>query len=65
METALLSDINKENNYILNLIKSLDNKETLNTTLSEYINKIIYSHIDNGSFYDNIFKNNNIILIFY
>ena len=65
MEATLLSDINKEINNILNLIKVLDNKETLNTTLPEDINKIISSHIDNGSFYDYIFKNNNIILIFY
>ena len=65
MEAALLSDINKENNNILKLIKVLDNKKTLNTTLPEDINKIISSHIDNGSFYDNIIKNNNIILIFY
>ena len=61
IEAALLSDINEENNNILNLIKVLDNKEILNTTLPGYINKIISSHIDNESFYDNIFKNNNII----
>ena len=61
IEAALLSDINEENNNILNLIKVLDNKEILNTTLPGYINKIISSHIDNESFCDNIFKNNNII----
>ena len=62
---ALLNVENAASNYILDLIKVLDNKETLNTTLPEDINKIISSHIDNGSFYDYIFKNNNIILIFY
>ena len=61
IEAALLSDINEENNNILNLIKVLDNKEILNTTLPGYIKKIISSHIDNESFCDNIFKNNNII----
>ena len=61
IEAALLSDINEDNNNILNLIKVLDSKEILNTTLPGYINKIISSHIDNESFYDNIFKNNNII----
>ena len=58
---SLLNSNNDENNNILNLIKVLDNKEVLNTTLPGYINKIISSHIDNELFYDIISKNNNII----
>ena len=61
LEGALINNNNEENNCILNLIKVLDNKEIINTTLPGYINKIISSHIDNALFYDNIYKNNNII----
>ena len=61
LEGALINNNNEENNYVLNLIKVLDNKEIINTTLPGYINKIIISHIDNALFYDNIYKINNII----
>ena len=58
-----LLNYNKEenNNNILNLIKVLDNKEVLNSTLPGYINKIINSHIENDLLYENIRKNNIII----
>ena len=58
---SLLNDNNDENKNILNLIKVLDNKEILNTTLPGYINKIISSHMDNELFCDILMKNNNII----
>ena len=60
IEQSLLAS-DTENNYILNLLKVLDNKEVLNTTLPGYINKIITSHLENELLYDNILKNNNII----
>ena len=59
---ALLNDENAASNYILDLLKVLDNKEVLNTTLPGYINKIITSHIENDFLYDNIDKNNSIIM---
>ena len=62
LEGALINNNTEENNNILNLLKVLDNKEIINTTLPGYINNIISSHIDNELFYDNIYKNNNIIL---
>ena len=61
LEAAIINEIKEENNNILNLIKVLDNKEILNTTLPGYINKIISSHIENESFFENIYKNNNMI----
>ena len=61
IEGALLIYDNEENNNILNLIKVLDNKEVLNSTLPGYINKIINSHIENDLLYENIRKNNIII----
>ena len=59
--SALFEGINEENNNILSLIKVLDNKEILNTTLPGYINKIISSHIENELLYDNFFNNNKTI----
>ena len=59
--SALFEGINEENNNILSLIKVLDNKEILNTTLPGYINKIISSHIENELLYENFFNNNNIV----
>ena len=61
LEAAIINEIKEENNNMLNLIKVLDNKEILNTTLPGYINKIISSHIENESFFENIYKNNNMI----
>ena len=61
IEGALINNNSEENNNIINLIKVLDNKEIINTTLPGYINKIISSHIDNELFYDIIYKSNNII----
>ena len=58
---ALLNVENAASNYILDLIKVLDNKEILNTTIPGYINKIISSHIENELLYKNISANNNII----
>ena len=48
-------------NYVLKMIKVLDNKDILNTTIPGYINKIIIAHIDNGLFCDCISKNKEII----
>ena len=59
IEQSLLASNTEENNNILNLLKVLDNKEVLNTTLPGYINKIITSHLENELLYDNILKNNN------
>ena len=61
IEQSLLASNTEENNNILNLLKVLDNKEVLNTTLPGYINKIITSHLENELLYDNILKNNNTI----
>ena len=62
IEKSLLNETDEEEqNNILNLIKVLDNKEVLNSTLPGYINKIITSHIDNELLYNNILKNNTII----
>ena len=62
IEKSLLNDTDEEEqNNILNLIKVLDNKEVLNSTLPGYINKIITSHIDNELLYNNVLKNNTII----
>ena len=58
---ALLNVENAASNYILDLIKVLDNKEILNTTIPGYINKIISSHIENELLYKNISANNNVI----
>ena len=52
---------NKNENNILKLIKILDNKEILNSTIPGYINKIITAHIDNDLFYENIANNKEII----
>ena len=61
IEQSLLTNNTEENNNILNLLKVLDNKEVLNTTLPGYINKIITSHLENELLYDIIFKNSNTI----
>ena len=58
-DKLLLSNNNE--NYILKLLKVLDNKEILNTTIPGYITKIISAHIDNDLFYENIVKNKEII----
>ena len=52
---------NKEENYILKLIKVLDNKDILNTTIPGYITKIISAHINEDILYDNIYANKEII----
>lgn len=52
---------NNSENYVLKLIKVLDNKEILNTTIPGYITKIISSHVDSELFYENIVKNKEII----
>ena len=52
---------NNSENYVLKLIKVLDNKEILNTTIPGYITKIISSHVDSELFYENIIKNKEII----
>ena len=52
---------NNNENYVLKLIKVLDNKEILNTTIPGYITKIISSHVDSELFYENIVKNKEII----
>ena len=52
---------NEEDNYILKLIKVLDNKDILNTTIPGYITKIISAHIDEDLLYDNIYANKEII----
>ena len=54
IEQSLLASNTEENNNILNLLKVLDNKEVLNTTLPGYINKIITSHLENELLYDMI-----------
>ena len=59
--SALFEGINEENNNILSLLKVLDNKEIINTTLPGYIHKIICSHIENELLYDNFFNNNKIV----
>ena len=48
---------NNDENYILKLLKVLDNKDILNTTIPGYIMKIISAHLDNDLFYENINKN--------
>ena len=58
MQGALFNNTNGENN-ILNLIKVLDNKEILNTTIPGYINKIFSSHIENELLFEILSKNNN------
>ena len=52
---------NKEENYILKLIKVLDNNDILNTTIPGYITKIISAHINEDVLYDNIYANKEII----
>ena len=52
---------NEEENYILKLIKVLDNKEILNSTIPGYVTKIISAHINEDLLYDNIYKNKEII----
>ena len=62
IEKSLLNNAEDEgNNNILNLIKVLDKKEVLNTTIPGYINKVVTSHLENELFYDNIVKNSDII----
>ena len=61
IEQTLLTNNTEENNNILNLLKVLDNKEVLNTTLPGYINKIITSHLENELLYDSILKNSDTI----
>ena len=56
---------NNDENYILKLLKVLDNKDILNTTIPGYIMKIISAHLDNDLFYENINKNKETILIYY
>ena len=56
----ILKEDNSEN-YVLKLIKVLDNKEIINTTIPGYITKIISSHVDSELFYENILKNKEII----
>ena len=60
IKEKILKENNNEN-YILKLIKVLDNKDILNTTIPGYITKIIESHVDSELFYENIFKNKEII----
>jgi len=52
---------NNNENYVLKLIKVLDNKEILNTTIPGYISKIISAHVDSELFYENIIKNKEVI----
>ena len=62
IEKPLLTGVEDENNNnMLNLIKVLDNKEVLNSTIPGYINKVITSHLENDLFIDNILKNSNVI----
>ena len=62
IEKSLLNNAEDEgNNNILNLIKVLDKKEVLNTTIPGYINKVVTSHLENELFYNNIVKNSDII----
>ena len=62
IEKSLLNNAEDEgNNNILNLIKVLDKKEVLNTTIPGYINKVVTSHLENELFYDNILKNSDLI----
>ena len=56
IKEKILKENNNEN-YILKLIKVLDNKDILNTTIPGYINKIIIAHIDNNLFCDCISNN--------
>ena len=64
-KNKLITDIllinNEEENYILKLIKVLDNKDILNSTIPGYITKIISAHIDEDLLYDNIYANKEII----
>ena len=64
-KNKLITDIllinNEEDNYILKLIKVLDNKDILNSTIPGYITKIISAHIDEDLLYDNIYANKEII----
>ena len=60
IEEKILKENNNEN-YILKLIKVLDNKEILNTTIPGYITKIISAHVDSELFHENIGKNKEII----
>ena len=52
---------NEDENYILDLIKVLDNKEILNSTIPGYITKIISAHINKELFLENVNKNKEII----
>ena len=52
---------NEEENYLLKLIKILDNKDILNSTIPGYVAKIISAHINEDSLYDNIYSNKEII----
>ena len=52
---------NEEENFILDLIKVLDNKEILNSTIPGYITKIISGHINEELILENINKNKEII----
>ena len=56
-----LLSYNEEENFILDLIKVLDNKEILNSTIPGYITKIISAHINEKLFLENINKNKEII----
>ena len=60
IQEKILKENNNEN-YILKLIKVLDNKDIINTTIPGYITKIIESHVDSELFYENILKNKEII----
>ena len=57
IQGALFEDASGEINNILKLIRVLDNKEILNTTIPGYINKIITSHIENELLFEIISKN--------
>ena len=60
IKEKILKENNNEN-YILKLIKVLDNKDILNSTIPGYITKIIEAHVDSELFYENIIKNKDII----
>ena len=60
IEEKILKENNGEN-YVLKLIKVLDNKEIINTTIPGYITKIISAHVDSELFYENIIINKEII----
>lgn len=52
---------NEAENFILDLIKVLDNKEILNSTIPGYITKIISAHINEELFLENVNNNKEII----